>query len=126
MATQEKLTASQTRARSAWGIATTPDWIAELAKRCDASSQAKVADQLEISPAVVNQLLGNRYTGRLDRMEERVRGAFMKKTVECPVLGTISTLDCQTYQQQKFRPTNATRVALRRACRTCPNREGAK
>jgi hypothetical protein len=113
------------RARLAWGNRL-PDWIAALAWHCDrASSQGKVAEQLGISSAAVNQVLGNVYGGRLDRVQARVRGELMREVVTCPVLGEISKRDCLDYQYRKFRPTNPARVALFKACKTCPNREGA-
>jgi len=113
------------RACAAWG-ARTPDWILALAGECDRSSQGKAAEQLGISAAVVNQLIGNSYKGRVDSMEARVRGEYMKAVVECPVLGEISTRDCIGHQRRKFMPTNPLRVALRKACPACANREKAR
>lgn len=124
MATRQQMTPNAERARAAWGKAM-PDWIVALAAACDASSQGKVAKQLGCSAAVVNQALGNVYKGRLGGIEARVRGEYMKAVVECPVLGEISTRDCIANQTLKFRPTNPLRVALRRACPICPNREDA-
>lgn len=121
MAPAQKVTLNRDRARRCWG-AQIPDWIVVLAERCDASSQGKVAGTLRISGAVVNQLLGNSYKGRVDAMEARVRGEFMKATVECPVLGEIKTSDCISNQTVKFRPTNDLRVRLRKTCPKCPNR----
>lgn len=113
------------RALRAWG-ANPPDWIKALARRCDtAGSQSRVAADLEISAAVVNQLLGHSYKGRMDRMESRVRGRLMQAKVMCPVLGEISTADCSSNQakNRNFKATNPLRVALRTACPKCPNRE---
>lgn len=112
------------RALRAWG-ANPPDWIVALASACDGKSQGEVARDLAISPARVNQVLGNSYKGRMDRMEQLVRGQYMKATVDCPVLGEISTRECQENQQRNkiFRPTNPLRVKLHQACPKCPNRE---
>lgn len=113
------------RVQRAWG-ASPPDWIVALAAACDRSTQGAVARELGCSSAVVNQLLGRSYNGRLDRYESRVRGQFMKATVPCPVLGEISTLDCADNQARvraSFRATNPLRVALRKACPSCPHRE---
>lgn len=117
-----KPTPNLERSGAAWGKKV-PDWITALALACDNSSQGAVAKTLGISAAVVNQALGNVYKGRLDRIEARVRGEYMKAVVECPVLGEISTRDCIANQTVKFRPTNPLRVALRRACPICPHRE---
>jgi hypothetical protein len=54
-----------------------------------------------------------------------VRGEFLDARVSCPVLGEIPTGECIGHQLRKFQPTNPLRVALRRACPTCPNREDA-
>lgn len=117
--------ANLNRAQRAWG-ANPPDWIAVLARKCDEDgSQARVGERLGVSPAVVNQLLGRSYMGRMDRMEQRVRGVLLKETVACPVLGPILKSDCLDYQKRVFRATNSTRVKLHQTCPTCPNREGA-
>lgn len=107
-----------------WG-AKPPDWIAALAAECDRTSQGQCATRLGISSAAVNQVLGHAYKGRLDRIEQRVRGELMRETVVCPVLGEISRRDCLDYQARKFRPTNPLRVQLYTACPACPNREDA-
>lgn len=119
-------TANVERAREAWTPkGAVPPWVVELALACDRSSQGKVAERLGISTAVVNQVLGNSYKGRLDRVEVRVRGELMRETVACPILGPISRRDCLDYQARKFRATNPTRVKLAQTCPTCPNREDA-
>jgi hypothetical protein len=122
MAPAQKVTPNLDRARRCWAPKV-PDWITVLAVQCDASSQGKVAQRLGVSGAVVNQLLGNSYKGRVESMEARVRGEFMNETVTCPVLGEISTRDCIANQTIKFRPTNDLRVRLRKTCPICPNRE---
>ncbi len=117
--------ANVNRAMRAWG-AKLPDWIKVLAERCDDhESQAKVAGELEISPSAVNQVLAHSYRGRLDRIEAKVRGVYMKAVVACPVLGEISTRDCLDNQAKArvFKATNPLRRALFTACKTCPNRE---
>lgn len=122
MAAEVKVRANLQRALLAWGKEI-PDWIEVLANECDKSTQGKVAERLGVSAAVVNQVLGKKYAGRMDQVEARVRGEFMKATVECPVLGEISTRDCIANQSRKFRPTNDLRVRLRRTCPACPNRK---
>lgn len=97
------------------------NWLDVLRIACDNTSQAKVATKLGVSPAVVNQCLKGTYKGRVDRIENLVRGVYMKLTVRCPVLGEISTRVCQDTQDQKFASTNPQRVAVYKACRNgCP------
>lgn len=114
------------RALRAWG-AHPPEWILALARACDETSQAQVARELDISSPRVNQVLGRRYSGRLERTEQLVRGQYMKETVTCPVLGEISRRDCQEHQQKARAKSpllsNPLRVALRIECPKCPNRE---
>lgn len=104
-----------------WG-AHPPEWIVTLAEACDRSSQGKVADLLGVSSTQINQALHNNYAGRMDKLEQRVRGELMKATVDCPVLGEISTRKCLDEQQRPFSSTNSLRLQLFRTCPTCPNR----
>ena len=107
--------------RRKWG-AHPPAWIVALADACDASSQGKVAARIGVSATVVNQALQNVYPGRLDRVEQRVRGELMREMVGCPVLGPITTRECLDHQSRGYESTNPMRVRLFRACPRCPNR----
>ena len=86
-----------------------------------AKSQSKVATELGVSNAVVNQLLKDSYTGDVPTMASRIRGQYMAETVACPVMGTLSRRSCLDYQANPIF-TNPMRSALARACKTCPNR----
>lgn len=102
-------------------------WIEVLQAACKASSQSAVAKRLGYSTTVVNQVLKGSYTGDLQRVQLAVEGALMGATVDCPILGDIPRLACvdhQRHAQGAFVATNPTRVQLRRACPTCPNRTG--
>lgn len=116
---------NEAAARSAWGKAA-PEWILMLAECCDKQSQSAIAKRLGVSGSMVNQALKNTYAGRLDRLEERVRGELMNETVSCPVLAEITKRRCLDEQNRPHASTNAVRVELRRACPRCPNRMGAK
>ena len=112
--------------RKSWGAAA-PEWVLVLAEAADASSQADVSRKLGVSSAQINQALHNTYAGRIDRLESRVRGELMNEKVACPVLGEITKRRCLDEQRRNNgTPQNAVRVELRRACRKCPNRSGAK
>ena len=99
-----------------WGN-TPPNWVLRMGIECYEDSQAAVARQIHYSPAAVNMVLKNRYSGDLSRVESAFRGAFMGATADCPVLGEIPTNDCLAHQRRPFEPTNGRRVALYRACR---------
>jgi hypothetical protein len=107
-------------ARRAWGEAA-PEWVTLLAQACDASTQSAVARRLGVSSAMINTALKKTYTGRLDRLETRVRGELMNERVRCPVLGEITKRKCMDAQARPYKPTNALRIELRRTCPACPN-----
>jgi hypothetical protein len=73
-------------AREHWGAAL-PDWVEVLALECGRSSANKVAELLDRSPAVISQVLRNKYTADTSRFEERVRGVFLDANVACPDTG---------------------------------------
>jgi hypothetical protein len=78
--------------------------------------------RLGVSAAVVNQVLKDKYPGDLAGVENRVRGAFMAKIVDCPVLGDLPSDQCQGWQRKPFAATNPLRVQMYRACRGgCPH-----
>ena len=104
-----------------WG-AHPPAWVVALAEACDLSSQGRIAVRLGVSATVVNQALQNVYAGRLDRVEQRVRGELMRETVQCPVLGEITKRECLDHQSRPYEATNPMRVRLFQACPRCPNR----
>ena len=107
-------------AAEAWGDAM-PDWVRTLAEACDRRSQAAVARDLGYSAAVVNRVLKAAYAGRYDTVEKAVTGALMAATVQCPVLGDLPSHQCLEIQRRPFAATNAQRVRLYRACRSCKN-----
>ncbi len=109
-------------ARASWGNSTAPEWVIALAEECDRTSQGQAAKRLGVSSTVINQALHNSYPGRLDRVEQRVRGEFMRATVICPVLGEISSRRCLDEQRRPFSSSNSLRLQLYRACKTCKER----
>ena len=109
------------RARAAWGDAL-PDWVAELAGACDASSQSRVARRIGYSASVISQVLTRTYRGSLATVEQKVRGALMRETIECPVMGELSRDRCIDNQRLAARgviATSSMRSRLYHACRRC-------
>jgi hypothetical protein len=90
-----------------------------------ANSQSKVADELNVSSAVVSTLLKDKYPGNVQAMEQRIRGQYMAETVVCPVQGTLSTRNCLDNQALPMAFTNPVRAALGRACKACIHRKEA-
>ena len=118
-------TLNVTKARERWGQAA-PEWIVVLAQACDSTSQSAVSKRLGISNSMISTALQNAYPGRMDKLEQRVRGEYMNQRVACPVLGDITSRKCLDSQAwvKNYAPTNGMRVELRRACVTCPNASG--
>ena len=108
-------------AREHWGAAL-PDWVEVLAVECGRSSANKVADLLDRSPAVISQVLRNKYPARTDAIEERVRGVFLDAKVACPASGEMPLQLCQDWRAKagEFVLGNPTRVRMFRACNACP------
>jgi len=107
-----------TSARGAWGD-DIPDWIVALATECDSIGIRAVALKAGLSKTTVHETVRRTYKARLDNVEQKVRGAFMGKTVDCPVLDEITVDLCLENQKRPFSAANPTRVALHRTCPTC-------
>lgn len=112
-------------AREHWGEAM-PDWIALLAAQCAATSQNRVAKQMNRSAALVSAVLRNRYEGDMAAVEEVVRGVFERATVACPGLGEVQTNICRDWQlmARKFSAENSERARMYRVCNRCPRFRG--
>ncbi len=102
-----------------------PEWVLALAARCDElRSQSRAAAEIGYSGSVVSQVIRNRYTGDLAKLEEKVRGRYLGKTVSCPVLGHLPRDACLQYQGLKETDLGIgpERTRLYRACRAgCPH-----
>ncbi|MBK5960809.1 transcriptional regulator [Rhodoplanes elegans] len=109
------------RASAAWG-ADLPAWVQALAEEANRTSGAAAAARIGYSPPVVSQVLSRTYPGDLARIQEKVAGALMGVTVECPVLGDIARDRCLDEQAKGFAATSSVRARLYRACRAgCPH-----
>lgn len=116
-------------AKDAWG--TIPDWLEALISACDkqGGSQNKVAKALGRAPAVISEVLRNRYKGDMADFESRVRDVFCEEQIICPALDIISTADCLHWRDEAAElKTGPHMVRMYRACRACPrytkNEEG--
>lgn len=105
---------------------TEPDWLTVLREHsAPKGGQARTAERIGYSPAVVSQVLKGTYKGDLKAVQTKVEGALMGLTVECPVVGELPRNRCLEYQQRPFAATNNLRVQLSRACPNCASRRGA-
>lgn len=106
---------------------TQADLMKLLNQKVAESSQAHVARLLNISDSALSQLRSGSYKGTPDAILQRVREVFGNETVRCPVLGEIALGRCAEKRKQTFAATNPQRVALWRACQTCPqNNKGGR
>lgn len=110
-------------AKPAASVTLPPDELAALQHAVkEYGSQKAVADALGVSGSVVNNALRDRYFGDVPAMVQRIRGALMKETHHCPVLGEISVKVCLDEQRRPLVFTNPLRVQLHRACKRCEHR----
>lgn len=97
-------------------------WLEALRERVSQSSQRKVAEELGVSAAMVNQVLKGTYGGNLDTLRTKVEGTYLDRCVQCPVLGRLKVNECEENQKRPFTASNPQRVRLYRACRAgCPH-----
>ena len=111
------------RATAAWGLSP-PDWIALLARSCDATNQRLVADRLAKSSGYVSRVLSRTYAGDYAEAERQVRATFGAERVLCPVFGDMGLRTCIT-NRRRTRPANWAHVQLARTCPDCPNNTDA-
>lgn len=110
-------------ARDFWKDAL-PEWVEALAQACEATSQNKVARELGYSAPVVSNVLRNRYSGDLDRVEDMVRGKLMDAMRDCPVAGPIRTSACAKWRGKASRPAptgSSMERRMHRGCQSCPH-----
>lgn len=101
-------------------------WLDELRKFRDTHGGKKTADAIGYSTTVVSQVLSGSYKGDMSAVQQKVEGALMGLSVECPVIGELPRNRCLDFQRNGFGATNPIRVRISQACPTCPNRRGGK
>lgn len=109
------------KAEQAYGTRINP-WILALAVSADERGVKTTAEAIGYSPSLVSSIVNDSYNGNPKHVERAVRGALMRSTVICPVLGEISGERCTAAQRRKLTPTNPMAVRLFKACRSdCPH-----
>lgn len=100
------------------------DWYLALKKEVERTSQSRVGSKCGISTTYVNWLLKGTYEtngGNIENVAEKISGALLEQSVNCPVLDVITTDICAQHRNSAFSPHNPMRVRLYRACQNCPN-----
>lgn len=93
-------------------------WLTVLREAAATHGKAEIAKRLGYSPAVVHEVLKGTYKGRLDKVEQKVKGALMGEKVACPGFGFEITKDRCIAEQAKPRSlANPNRMKVYRACR---------
>jgi len=101
------------------GQYTNEEWHQELVKVAERLSQSQIAGRLDVSTAMVSQVLNGKYKAhRVSGFKEKFQGAFMGYCVNCPVVGELARDRCLEFQKREFCATNPTRVQLYHACRS--------
>ena len=90
-----------------------------LIKAVQSHGQSRVARALGYSVSAVNQVLHDKYRGRLDNLLKRVCEVYGSGTVDCPVMGTIPVRRCAAERKKPFAASSPQRVRLYRICRNC-------
>ena len=96
-----------------------PAWVKVLADAADRLGLKSVAAKVEYSVAVITNTINRKYSGDMTKVERAVRGALMSATVECPILGTIPTNDCESHQRADFSTASPQAAKLARHCPSC-------
>jgi len=114
------------KAHCAWAHPV-PTWVLALAGNADAHGLKGAGERIGYSTAAISTVIAGKYQGDLVKVEEMVNAALLGETVNCPVLGSISRLQCHAEQAKPIRATNSTSLRLHAACRNgCPNYRGAR
>ena len=96
-------------------------WQYILAEQAKAHGQEAIAKELGVSKSVISQLINNKYPGDIQRMQKLVEGAYMNRSVMCPIVGKIPLHLCDKHQCNTS-TSNAIKLRLYRACRSgCPH-----
>lgn len=88
--------------------------------------QSDIARRIGVSEGTISNALKGRYIGNVEALAERIRGELLNQTVDCPILGQITTRICQDERKKPFHTANPMRVQLWRACKACPHNPATK
>ncbi len=110
------------KAMLAWGEPC-PPWVVALAELADSRRLKAAGEAIGYSGSLVSTVLSNAYQGDIDKVRQKVMGALMGETVQCPGLGhTMSRKTCLDWQDKPRASTSSLRSRMYRACRNnCPN-----
>lgn len=109
------------KAQDAWGKSC-PEWVLEWARYANRNTGTLAAKKVNYSLATFSYVMANKYTGDIQRVELKVRGALMSETVMCPIVGEIGRDRCLDEQKMGHTGASSVRAKIYRACRGgCPH-----
>jgi hypothetical protein len=111
-------TSNVERAGFAWEDC--PEWVLDLARACDATSQGAIAERLGKSGGYVSRILNAKYTGSYDEAERQVRAILGGDEVDCPAFGTMPLSTCIRARRRRTPPINTLQRCFAQHCPTCP------
>ncbi len=100
--------------RQAWGD-DAPEWVLDLARECDRTSQRKAGQLIGYTCGTVNQVLKNRR--KHDGLQAVAAAVHKALRASCPVLGDISRDEYLGHRAALFNNSNHQRIRLYKACR---------
>jgi transcriptional regulator with XRE-family HTH domain len=103
-------------------MAKSADWLEVLHKRCEASSNARVARELGLNASTISQVRNGKYGASTDSIAQLVRGKYMAEAFHCPALGfELSSDRCRAAQKGEVSAPAYMKSALRATCPDCPH-----
>ncbi|WP_102798757.1 helix-turn-helix transcriptional regulator [Bowmanella denitrificans] len=96
-------------------------WLELLQSKAAELGRRQVEADLGVSKTTLSQVLNSKYPGNLENIQRLVLETYTHQMVQCPILEEISAKRCHSEQIRPFSASNPQRVALFRACQTCPN-----
>ena len=99
-----------------------PEWITQLADRCNSSSQNAVSKILSCSPSVISQLLYGTYKGNFAEWQIRVAELLERKQVHCLFFDyEITAGQCFDYRTGRIGREPSLRRHFEKLCPICPH-----
>ena len=93
------------------------DWMAALRREVGATSIAAAARRIGVSRTTISLVLAGKYPASTESIADKVRQA-LAETIACPVLGEVTPDSCRDTQAMPWSPSNPSRIALYRGCRS--------
>lgn len=104
------------------------NWEDLLKTEVEKRGRTVIAQELGIAKSSLGLLLTDKYPASTDNIEQKVLRTYgSRNTVDCPVLGEITVIDCRQHCKNAKRfgkkaTGNPVKLKLYVTCPECPNR----